>query len=148
MAKYKALKGKYTDANGMRKGTLFYYSGQKIKRGEILESDTEPMCGQDTSLVNCDSPAFELVEGSPEPARSLTVAPVNSDLQEVANLDPRSRKQIRDDIKKNYGDGVDHRMSKINLIALEMKLKMLHQKDAVLDNSMTTSQAQEALAGR
>ena len=128
---YQSLKG------GTKKIGKFIYRNQRLKTGEIVESDTEPTDGKGNSLVDLTAdelrrghtPAFKLVGGGvPTPAPE----PVINDMEEAAKLDPRTNSQIRRDIKEKYGEAPAPTMKKLNLIALETKLRMLHGKDAAI----------------
>lgn len=121
------------------------WRSRKFKKGERFEMDGVPTDGKGKSLLDERRPAFRIVSGRvPEKVESVP-EPVSSDIQELSDKDPRTRKEIRDDIKADFGDTADHRMSKVNLIALEQKLKMLHGKDGAIgtNDEMTLLQAQE-----
>lgn len=126
-----------------------YFRGRRFKKGEELHMEGEPTDGKGNSLVDEKNPAFRLERS--DGSVSNEPVPQNTDLQDAADADPRTNSQIRRDIKDVYGETPSMTMKKINLLALELKLKMLHGKDAAIkpageigmNDEMTLAQAQE-----
>ncbi len=167
MKTYKSLKGKYVNHEGTIKGSTFIYRGQKLKRGQVVQSETEPIDGKGHSLVNCEFPndpackrnkergkpckhmAFELISDD-SPARNLDLETYSSEIDETK--DPRKQPEIRRDIKERFGEPTPQTMKKKDLLALERKLIMLEGKEGTqatgTNDAMTPQQAQNHLHGR
>lgn len=147
MKTYRSLKG------GNSKVGKFIYRGQRLRTGDIVQSETEPTDGKGNSLVNSERPAFELIsESGPRNPDARDVFPTGKkwdiDWIERANTDTRTKPEIAADIKKKHGQEIDHRpIRKADLLAQEYQLDLMRGKDAAMgtNDPMTLSQAQEFL---
>jgi len=120
-----------------------WFKGRKWKRGEIYFGE-EPRCGKGISLSAGKMPTFVFLSYH-DPTAPEEEQPQSVDLQPDYNRDddsgaedPRTKKQILADIQANYGEELNPRLKKADILEKERLLKMTARRDVGVPQTAET----------
>ena len=109
-----------------------WFLGRVWKKNELYFG-LEPRDGKGNSLCDEKFPAFSPkgeTDPTAPPPQAVDMRPDYSKDDQSGQEDPRTKRQILEDIKTNYGDEINPRLKKADILERERLLRMTARRDA------------------